>query len=94
MQNMSTPKSQCGMQMDTQQSLKYLSKIEKVLQLRVESEEPKYDDEGKPIIDEEEAMLSTPFHLKGIFNAELLADDYGEEQNRSSQGSNEYQHEQ
>lgn len=68
-----------------------MSKIAKVLKLEIEYEEPMYDEEGKPIIDENEAMLSTPYYLQGIFNADLLADDPEDDQNRSSQDSSEKQ---
>ena len=48
-----------------------------------------YDEEGQPIIDENEAMLSTPYYLQGIFNAGLLEDYSNDKQSGSSQGSNE-----
>lgn len=67
-----------------------------VLELQIEVNEPTYDDEGQVIHkDDEGSSDEMPEYLDGIFNANLLTDEYMDaqpyegEQDSNSDGSQE-----
>ena len=73
-----TPKSIRGMDIDDSLKLKMSSRKNKVLSLKIEIDEPDYDEEGKLIHKDVASDDDEDYNpnLDGIFAAELLDEEY------------------
>ncbi len=72
-----TPKIYRGMEIDERMKKKIRRMRNKVLDLEIVVEVPQYDENGDPIMDEDE---DDEFEHSGIFNAHMLEDEYLDQQ--------------
>lgn len=75
-----TPKNIRGVEIDESQKKKYSNKKNKILQMKIEIDEPQYDGDGQLIIPEQTSEDELAPHLDGIFMAQLLDEEYQDQQ--------------
>jgi hypothetical protein len=75
-----TPKNIRGVEIDEKQKIKYSANKKRVLEMEIIIEEPVYDEEGSVIVPDANSSESQPEHLDGIFMAQLLDEEYQDQQ--------------
>lgn len=71
-----TPKNIRGVEIEHTQKIKFSAKKNRIFQMKIEIDEPDYDEDGQLIVPETNSDDELAPHLDGIFMAQLLDEDY------------------